>query len=102
LAKSPSSQTDYPRVVIEGTLLGTDGRELRSGVWEASVYLSADGHVYHFAVIEKGGTVRFKVAGKRTVGEYLRWVDGLFRPGELPDESNAVHYRSARKLRELL
>jgi hypothetical protein len=40
--------------------------------------------------------------GKRKVGEYLRWVDGLFQPGTLPSENNAIHFRAARKLRELI
>ena len=99
---SKARQPQYAQIKSEGTLLGTDGSTLRGGVPEVSVYVTPDRFVYHFVASEKGSEVAVKIAGKRTVGEYLRWVDGLFRSGELPDESNAVHYRSARKLREML
>jgi hypothetical protein len=85
-----------------GEPLGIEGRELKKGLWEIGVYLGKDGFVYHITASQKTGGIQTKVQGKRTVGEYLRWVDGLFRPGELPSESNGVHYRAARKLRELI
>ena len=33
---------------------------------------------------------------------YLRGVDGLFHPGGIPAGENAIHFRAARKLRELI
>jgi hypothetical protein len=93
---------DYEQIVRDGSELGHQGRELKRGVWENSVYLGRDGFVYHITCRQGRGSLQTRIAGKRTVGEYLRWVDGLFRPGELPDESNAVHYRAARKLREII
>lgn len=92
----------YSRIALEGTLLGSEGRQLAEGIWENGVYLGRDGFVYHITVKTKRGQVKSHIAGKRAVGEYLRWVDGLFRPGELPSASNAIHYRAARKLRELI
>lgn len=89
-------------IALAGALLGSEGRELKKGLWEASVYLGADGFVYHINAEQRRGGIQTTIAGKRSTGEYLRWVDGLFRPGELPGESNGVHYRAARKLRELL
>lgn len=86
----------------QGTLLGTDGKALGKGVWEDCVYLGSDNFVYHLIAETAGGDVKVTIAGKRSIGEYLRWVDGLFKPGELPGEANAIHYRAARKLRELL
>lgn len=66
------------------------------------MYLGSDGYVYHLTARKLRGRIVFNVAGKRSVGEYLRWVDGLFVPGDLPAPSNAVHYRAARFLREIL
>src|SRR5215212_11100074 len=79
---------------MNGEPLGVEGRELKKGLWEIGVYLGKDGFVYHITASQKAGGIHSKVQGKRTVGEYLRWVDGLFRPGELPSESNGVHYRA--------
>jgi hypothetical protein len=90
------------QIAIEGTLLGFDGRELKTSVWEKAVYLGADGFVYHISSHQARDTLRHTIEGKRSVGEYLRWVDGLFRPGELPSEANGIHYRAARLLRELI
>ena len=98
---SPRSN-DATRVATQGTLLGFEGHELQPGLWENGVYLSTDGFVYQLTVAKTRGGLQQKIAGKRAVGEYLRWVDGLFRPGELPGEANAIHYRAARKLRELI
>jgi hypothetical protein len=92
----------FNQVINQGTLLEKDGRELKKGLWENCVYWSANNFVYHFLVEEKRGNLKITVIGKRPVGEYLRWVDGLYRPGEIPSESNAIHYRAARKLRELI
>ena len=93
---------DPVQIALGGSLLGSEGREVKKGLWENTVYLGADGFVYHITAHQGRGRIETKIAGKREVGEYLRWVDGLFRPGELPSESNAVHYRAARKLRELI
>jgi hypothetical protein len=93
---------DYEQIAAGSTMLGSEGRELKKGVWENGVYLAADGYVYHLTASEDAGQLQVSVSGKRAVGEYLRWVDGLFRPGEIPGESSAVHYRAARKLRELI
>lgn len=90
------------QMAIEGTLLGFDGDELSRGLWEVCVYFGADGFVYHIIASQGRGGIRKSIAGKRAVGDYLRWVDGLFRPGELPSEANGIHYRAARQLRELL
>jgi hypothetical protein len=97
-----AERKDAVQTALSGSLLGSEGREIKKGLWENTVYLGTDGFVYHITAYQGRGRVKAKVAGKRAVGEYLRWVDGLFRPGELPGESNAVHYRAARKLRELL
>ncbi|HXG94022.1 MAG TPA: hypothetical protein VNN73_16885 [Blastocatellia bacterium] len=93
---------DATEAALAGTLLGCEGRELKKGLWEDCVYLGADGFVYHITANQSRGGIEKKVAAKRAIGEYLRWVDGLFRPGEVPSESTGVHYRAARKLRELL
>src|SRR5215208_3299552 len=90
------------QIALAGTVLGDEGRELKKGLWQACVYLGADGFVYHIKVEQTRGGIKTTIVGKRSTGEYLRWVDGLFRPGELPGESNGVHYRAAKKLRELL
>jgi hypothetical protein len=89
-------------VASEGTALATDGREVAEGLWESAVYLGKDGFVYHIEADSTGSNTTIKIESKRRVGEYLRWVDGLFRPGELPSESTGIHYRAARKLRELI
>jgi hypothetical protein len=95
-------QKEAVTVATAGTLLGNEGREMKRGLWEMSVYLGTDGYVYHIKTEQARGGIRTTIAGKRSTGEYLRWVDGLFRPGELPSAANGVHYRAARKLRELL
>ena len=90
------------QIAMQGTLLGFDGLELKTGLWESAVYLGADGFVYHITSKPVRDSLQHKIEGKRAVGEYLRWVDGLFRPGELPSEANGIHYRAARMLRELI
>jgi len=90
------------QIALQGTLLGHDGLELKTGLWESTVYLGADGFVYHIQSHQARGGLQQTIGGKRAVGEYLRWVDGLFRPGELPSEANGIHYRAARMLRELI
>ncbi|HLG14497.1 MAG TPA: hypothetical protein VJH03_08355 [Blastocatellia bacterium] len=102
MAKNGPHNLDLSRIAGEGTLLGSDGEQLTGGLWEDGVYLGNDGFVYHITAAKRKGAVVAEVTGKRSVGEYLRWVDGLFRPGELPGEANAVHYRAARKLREII
>lgn len=88
--------------VITGTLLGSDGNQLKKGVYELCVYLGPDGFVYEITGESLRGGLSVKVNSKRAVGDYLRWVDGLFRPGELPSEAMGVHYRAARLLREIM
>lgn len=92
----------FDQIFSRGELLGKDGREIKKRLWEESVYLAPDNFVYHFSINQIRGNLNIVVKGKRNIGEYLRWVDGLFRPGEIPSEANAIHYRAARKLRELL
>lgn len=87
---------------MQGTLLGSDGLELKTGLWASAVYLGADGFVYHITSQHVRDHLQQAIEGKRPIGEYLRWVDGLFRPGELPSEANGIHYRAARMLRELI
>ncbi|HKP12383.1 MAG TPA: hypothetical protein VJZ91_09745 [Blastocatellia bacterium] len=87
---------------VDGAVLDSGGRELKKGLWEVGVYWGTDGFVYHIAAEAKGSGIRHRIISKRPVGEYLRWVDGLFRPGEVPSESTGIHYRAARKLRELI
>lgn len=99
--KSPK-QKEPVEIAINGTVLGSDGKELKKGLWETGVYLGQDGFIYHITAMQRAGSIQKTIEGKRTVGEYLRWVDGLFRPGEVPSESTGIHYRAARKLRELL
>jgi hypothetical protein len=89
-------------LALGGSVLGFEGQELKKGLWENSVYLGTDGFVYHILASQARGGLQKKIAGKRAVGEYLRWVDGLFNPGELPGEANGIHYRAARKLREII
>ena len=97
-----SQQKEAVQIAINGTVLGNEGPELKKGLWETGVYLGTDGFVYHINARQARGGIQTTIAGKRATGEYLRWVDGLFRPGEIPSEANGVHYRAARKLRELL
>ena len=97
-----SNRKEAIQIAIEGTVLGFDGRELRRDLWESGVYLGTDGFVYQVTVTQGRDGLHKTISGKRPVGEYLRWVDGLFRPGELPSEANGIHYRAARKLRELI
>jgi hypothetical protein len=90
------------QIAMEGALLGFEGNELKRGLWEVCVYFGTDGFVYHITANLGRGGIQKTIKGKRAVGDYLRWVDGLFRPGEIPSEANGIHYRAARKLRELL
>lgn len=99
--KSPDRKEAF-QIATEGTVLAFEGQELLKGLWENSVYFGADNFVYHITVSRGAGGLSKTVAGKRAVGEYLRWVDGLFRPGALPSEANGIHYRAAHKLRELI
>ena len=87
---------------INGAVLEFDGPELKKGLWEVGVYWGTDAFVYHIVAQVKGGAVDHTIISKRPVGEYLRWVDGLFRPGEVPSSETGIHYRAARKLRELM
>ena len=96
------SRKEPLQIAIEGSVLGCEGQELKKGLWENGVYLGTDDFVYHITARQARGGLQKTIKGKRAVGEYLRWVDGLFRPGELPSEANGVHYRAARKLRELI
>jgi len=100
-SKSPNRPAAV-EIATAGSALGVEGQELKKGLWENGVYLGTDGFVYHITARQSRGGLHKTVEGKRAVGEYLRWVDGLFRPGELPSESNGIHYRAARKLRELI
>jgi hypothetical protein len=100
-SKGPS-QTEAIQIAIQGSVLESEGEELKKDLWENGVYLGTDGFVYHISVRQARGGLQKTIRGKRAVGEYLRWVDGLFRPGELPSEANGIHYRAARKLRELI
>lgn len=102
MSSKGQSRNEAVQVAIQGSLLGFEGAELKKGLWENSVYLGKDGFVYHIIARQARGGLQKTVAGKRAVGEYLRWVDGLFRPGELPSEANGIHYRAARMLRELI
>jgi hypothetical protein len=102
MSKPGSPNRELSEIATQGTPLGTEGRELKNGLWEIGVYLGKDGFVYHIVAEEGKGGLKVRVAGKRAVGEYLRWVDGLFRPGELPGEASGIHYRAARKLREVI
>jgi hypothetical protein len=87
---------------MDGTVLERDGREMKKGLWEVGIYWGTDGFVYHIVANQKAESINHTIISKRPVGEYLRWVDGLFRPGEVPSESTGIHYRAARKLRELI
>ena len=94
--------TQYDHIIEQGTILEKDGTELKKNLWENGVYWGADNFVYHLVAEQRRKGLEVIILGKRPVGEYLRWVDGLFRAGEIPSESNAIHYRAARKLRELM
>ena len=102
MSSKGQSRTAAVEIAIGGSALGFEGQELKRGLWENGVYLGTDGFVYHITARQGRGGLQKTVEGKRAVGEYLRWVDGLFRPGELPSEANGIHYRAARKLRELI
>jgi hypothetical protein len=102
MSSKRKSRSGAIQIAIDGSLLGCEGDELKKGLWESAVYLGKDGFVYHINARQARGGLQKTIAGKRPIGEYLRWVDGLFRPGELPSEANGIHYRAARKLRELI
>ena len=102
MSSRSSSRKEALEIALDGTLLGFEGDELKKGLWESCVYIGTDGFVYHISARQARGGLQKTIAGKRAVGDYLRWVDGLFRPGELPSEANGIHYRAARKLRELI
>jgi hypothetical protein len=97
------SQSKGPiKAAVEGTALEHDGREVSKGLWEVGIYWGTDNFVYHIVAHAKGAAAHHTIISKRSVGEYLRWVDGLFRPGEVPSATTGIHYRAARKLRELI
>ena len=98
----PKHSPNALATALGGSLLGADGSQVRTGIWENCVYYARDGFIYHVTAEKAGAKLRIAIAGKRSVGEYLRWVDGLFAPGQVPDEKNAVHFRAARMLREML
>jgi hypothetical protein len=100
-SKSPDRKKAF-QIATGGIVLAFEGQEFTKDLWENAVYLGTDNFVYHITVSQTAGGLRKTIAGKRAVGEYLRWVDGLFRPGALPSEANGIHYRAARKLRELI
>jgi hypothetical protein len=102
MPNKPPQQSEPASIATSGRVLGFEGGEISSGLWENGVYLGRDGFVYHITARRGRGRITAKIESKRPVGDYLRWVDGVFHPGELPTESNAVHYRAARKLRELI
>lgn len=102
MSEKQSTANEPIQIAIGGTALGTEGDELKRGLWENGVYLGTDGFVYQVTARQARGGIKTTIASKRQVGDYLRWVDGLFRPGELPSEVNGIHYRAARKLRELI
>jgi len=102
MSSKSSNRPPAVEIAMAGSPLGFEGKELKKGLWENAVYLGTDGFVYHITARQARGGLQKTVAGKRAIGEYLRWVDGLFRPGELPSEANGIHYRAARKLRELI
>jgi hypothetical protein len=89
-------------IATQGEVLACDGDELKKNLWEVGVYLGTDDFVYYIAADRRRDGVKETILGKRPIGEYLRWVDGLFRPGEIPSEENGIHFRAARKLRELI
>jgi hypothetical protein len=93
---------DPSRIAAKGLLLGNEGEELASGLWESAVYLGTDGCVYHLLAGVKKGHPSLRITAKRPVGEYLRWVDALFGQHELPAPANGIHYRAARRLREII
>jgi|SRR5437868_12426074 len=101
MAKRSSSKGSI-QAAVEGTPLDVDGPELKQGLWAVGVYWGTDRFVYHIAAETQREGIRHTVISKRPVGEYLRWVDGLFRAGEVPSASAGIHFRAARKLRELL
>lgn len=101
MSKDPARR-EAVQIATEGVMLGFEGAELKRGLWENGVYFGTDGFVYHITASQGRGGIQKTIKGKRAVGDYLRWVDGLFRPGELPSEANGIHYRAARKLRELI
>lgn len=102
MSEKRARPSDAIRRVLSGSLLAAEGDKLANGLQERSVHLGPDGYVYQLATSERRGVLQTSIVGKRAVGEYLRWVDGLFRPGELPGEENGIHFRAARKLRELI
>ena len=90
------------QAAVEGTPLEVNGSEVKPGLWEVGIYLGTDGFVYHVVAEARRDGIGHRIIGKRPVGEYLRWVDGLFQPGEVPSATSGIHFRAARKLRELL
>ena len=102
MPRKKSSSKGPIKAAVEGTKLEADGPEVKKGLWEVGIYWGTDGFVYHIVAEAKNGAIKHSIISKRPVGEYLRWVDGLFRPGQVPSEASGIHYRAARKLRELI
>jgi hypothetical protein len=102
MSKKGSQSMGPIKAALEGMVLQSDGLEIKKGLWEVGVYLGTDEFIYYIVAEVKGGAIRYSIISKRRIGEYLRWVDGLFRPGEVPSESAGIHFRAARKLRELI
>jgi hypothetical protein len=90
------------QAAVEGTPLDVGGREVKPGLWEVGIYLGTDSFIYHVVAEARRDGIHHTIISKRPVGEYLRWVDGLFQPGQVPSETSGIHFRAARKLRELL
>lgn len=102
MASKATNSKGSIQAAVEGAPLEVDGLEVKPGLWEVGIYLGADSFVYHIVAEARRDGIRHTIISKRPVGEYLRWVDGLFQPGEVPSETSGIHFRAARKLRELL
>ena len=63
-----SQGKEFAEIAALGTALGTEGVEVKKGLWETGVYLGKDGFVYHIVVEQGRGGLRISVAGKRSVG----------------------------------
>ncbi len=97
-----AKKRDYSAIALNSTMLASEGEALLNGLWENGVYLTDNGFVYHITAEREGNALHTEIISKRVIGEYLRWVDGLFKPGEVPAAYNAIHFRAARRLREII
>jgi len=102
MADKGSQSKGSIQAAVEGVPLEVDGSEVKPGLWEVGIYWGTDSFVYHIVAETRRDGIRHAIISKRPVGEYLRWVDGLFQPGQVPSETSGIHFRAARKLRELL